>query len=134
VNGRASASTRRPRNSANAFHASRRRSRSEWGTRPDGDRRVWKFDPLHQTRSPQPASVAQARAFWRRVRCPVLYVERAESTLRLTGDDVAERLAALRAERTVIAGAGHHPHLEQPAALADVLIAFLERAQGGPGA
>jgi pimeloyl-ACP methyl ester carboxylesterase len=92
----------------------------------------WKFDPLHQTRSPQPPYVAQARAFWRRVSCPVLYVEGAASTLRLSAQDVDERLAALRARRVTIADAGHHPQLEQPAALADVLIAFFDSA-GAPG-
>ena len=59
------------------------RHMAEHGTRPDGDARVWKFDPLHQTRSPQPYSVAQARAFWRRIRCPTLYVEGGLSELRL---------------------------------------------------
>jgi pimeloyl-ACP methyl ester carboxylesterase len=93
----------------------------------DGERR-WKFDPLHQTGAPQPTYVAQARAFWGRVACPALYVEGGESVLRLGLADLDERLAALRARRTVIAGAGHHPHLEQPEALANILIAFLTAA------
>jgi pimeloyl-ACP methyl ester carboxylesterase len=92
----------------------------------------WKFDPLHQSRSPQPAYVAQARAFWRRVSCPVLYVEGGASTLRLAAEDVDERVAALRAARVTIANAGHHPQLEQPAALAEVLIAFFDSARA-PG-
>lgn len=109
---------RYPRMSAAAL-----RLLAEHGTRPEGDGRVWKFDPLHQTRSPQPYYTAQARAFWERVACPVLYVAGEDSWVRLS--DLDERLAALRATRTVIRGSAHHPHLEQPAALVDVLAAFL---------
>ncbi|HSP96146.1 MAG TPA: alpha/beta hydrolase [Candidatus Dormibacteraeota bacterium] len=98
---------------------------AEHGTRVEGDARVWKFDPLHQTRSPQPYYAAQGRAFWQRVACPVLYVEGDESFLRLPDGDLAERLAALRAERAMIHGSAHHPHLEQPEALAKVLVEFL---------
>lgn len=94
-------------------------------TREEGGERRWKFDPLHQTRAPQPSYVAQTRAFWRRVACPVLYVEGGESVPRLGEADLEERLEALRARRVSIAGAAHHPHLEQPAALASVLIDFL---------
>jgi len=100
----------------------------EHGTHRDGEQCLWKFDPLHQTRSPQPTYVAQARAFWRRVSCPVLYVEGGDSALRLAAEDLEERLTALRAERVVLANVGHHPHLEQPQALAGVLIDFLKRA------
>jgi pimeloyl-ACP methyl ester carboxylesterase len=95
------------------------------GTTVRDGRRVWKFDPLHRTTSPQPYYIAQARAFWRRITCPVLYVEGAESELRLNPEDVAERLAALRARRVTLAGCGHHPHVEQPERLADVLLEFL---------
>lgn len=102
-------------------------------TREADGRRWWKFDPLHQSRAPQPTFVAQARAFWKRVACPVLYVEGGESVLRLAYDDIEERLSALRANRVVIAGAGHHPHLEQPEALAGVLIEFLDRGFGAGG-
>jgi pimeloyl-ACP methyl ester carboxylesterase len=99
----------------------------EHGTRTLGDARAWKFDPLHQTRSPGPMPLARARAFWCRVACPVLYVEGAESPLRLPPADLDERIAALRAERMTIAGAAHHPHLEQPERLAQILMDFLAR-------
>jgi pimeloyl-ACP methyl ester carboxylesterase len=99
----------------------------EHGTRRFGAARAWKFDPLHQTRAPTPIPVVRARAFWRRVVCPVLYVEGADSHLRLPPADLDERLAALRADRTTIAGAAHHPHLEQPERLAQILIDFLDK-------
>jgi len=97
----------------------------EFGTRNAGGARVWKFDPLHQTRAPQPTYVSQAREFWKRVTCPVLYVEGTESNLRLAPADIDERLTALRARRVTIAGSGHHPHLEQPATLVRALLGFL---------
>jgi pimeloyl-ACP methyl ester carboxylesterase len=56
---------------------------------------------------------------------PVLYVEGAESPLRLDPEDQAERLATLRARRATVAGAGHHPHLEQPEAFARIVLDFL---------
>ena len=86
---------------------------------------MWKFDPLHQTRGPQPFYVEQARPFWRAVTCPVLYVEGDESFLRLPDQDLADRLGALRAARATIRGSAHHPHLEQPERLATVLLDFL---------
>jgi pimeloyl-ACP methyl ester carboxylesterase len=102
----------------------------EHGTRDEAGELRWKFDPLHQTRSPQPFYARQACHFWSRVSCPVLYVEGAESSLRLSDADLEERLGGLRAEGATIEGAGHHPHLENPEALADVLLGFLKRAVG----
>jgi len=108
------------------------RHMAEWGTREDRGARVWKFDPLHQTRSPQPYYVAQARAFWQRIACPVLYVEGSETPLRLPAADLDDRLRILRAVRVTVASAGHHPHLEQPDAFAHAVNAFLNetRARG----
>lgn len=98
---------------------------AEHGTRAADDGRAWKFDPLHQTRAPQPFYVEQARAFWRRITCPVLYVEGEESLFRLPEDELADRLGALRARRVAIRGSAHHPHLEQPERLAALLVEFL---------
>jgi pimeloyl-ACP methyl ester carboxylesterase len=88
-------------------------------------RRTWRFDPLHRTRSPQPYYVAQARAFWARVRCPVLYVEGTQSFISAAPFEIDQRLAALGARRHTIAGAGHHPHLERPEETARSLLEFL---------
>lgn len=101
------------------------RHMADYGTRLEGSERVWKFDPLHQTSVPQPFYTAQAGAFWRRIACPVLYIEGADSELRLQPDDVAARLATLRARRVPIEGTGHHPHLERPDAFVKVVLDFL---------
>jgi pimeloyl-ACP methyl ester carboxylesterase len=90
-------------------------------------RAVWKFDPLHQTTSPQPYYVAQAEAFWRRIACPVLFVEGGASDLRLDEADLARRLGALRAVMVTLRESGHHPHLEAPATLAEAIVRFLGR-------
>ena len=100
---------------------------ADWGTREEGGERVWKFDPLHQTRSPQPYYVEQASGFWGRISCPVLYVEGARSPWRLPAEEVARRLGILRGRRVTIEGSGHHPHLEQPEELSRVLLDFLTR-------
>jgi len=97
------------------------------GTVPDGAQRAWKFDPRHQTTSPQPYSARQAAAFWQAIRCPSLLVEGALSPLRLPPDEVDRRCRAIGAERVVLADCGHHPHLERPEALAGVLIPFLRQ-------
>ncbi|MBM4244220.1 MAG: alpha/beta hydrolase [Deltaproteobacteria bacterium] len=100
------------------------------GTKPSGadGRVVWKWDPLHATRSPQPFYVAQARTFWARIACPVLYLE-GSTNLLSAKFEIAERLAALDADKVTIEGAAHHPHLEQPEATARVLLDFLDRAE-----
>jgi pimeloyl-ACP methyl ester carboxylesterase len=109
------------------FSAAVARHLVEFGTRSADGGRMWKFDPLHQTRAPQPTYVAQAREFWKRVSCPVLYVEGAESLLRLPPADVDERVTSLHARRVTIPGSGHHPHLEQPDSLVRVLIEFFAK-------
>ncbi len=102
---------------------------AEWGTREHNGKRFWKFDPLHQTTSPQPFYMAQAQAFWRRVACPVLYVDGTASMVHLPSADVAEHLALLRARRVTIDGAGHHPHLERPEHLVEAVVRFLDGAR-----
>jgi pimeloyl-ACP methyl ester carboxylesterase len=98
------------------------------GTREVDGARVWKFDPLHQTTAPTPYYVAQARHFWARIACPVLYVAGGDTPFRLDADTEATRLETLRAERIVLPGVAHHPHLEAPERLAEVLIDFLRRS------
>jgi pimeloyl-ACP methyl ester carboxylesterase len=116
--------TQRLRERFPAFSESVARHMAEYGTRENGGKRFWKFDPLHQTHSPQPYYVDQAQAFWRSVSCPILYVDGTASTLALSPADVAERLAILGASRASIEGAGHHPHLERPGPLAELIIDF----------
>ncbi|MDP3940504.1 MAG: alpha/beta hydrolase [Deltaproteobacteria bacterium] len=95
------------------------------GTRalPDG-RLVWKSDPLHRTRAPQPFHLPQAQAFFRRVECPVLFLTGGESAFRHF--DVGDRLSCFRDLRTrEIADAGHMVHHDQPGLLAEAVCDFI---------
>lgn len=107
------------------FSPSAARHMALFGSREVEGGREWKFDPLHQSGAPQPYYVAQARAFWRRVSCPVLYVEGGDSAFHLPPEELRERLELLAARRQTIAGVAHHPHLEHPEELVRVLLRFL---------
>ena len=101
------------------------RHMAEQGSRTVAGGREWKFDPLHQTAGPNPFSRTRARLFWGRVACPVLYIEGADSPLRLPPDDAADRLETLRARRVTMHGVAHHPHLERPEPFARLVLDFL---------
>jgi pimeloyl-ACP methyl ester carboxylesterase len=103
----------------------RRRALALASTREVDGGRQWKFDPLHRTQSPQPYYTAQAAHFWRRVTCPVLYVEGADSNLRLDEEELTRRLTALRAQRVVLPSCAHHPHVEQPDLFVGAVVEFL---------
>ena len=97
------------------------------GSPAAGPGRVWKFDPRHQTQSPTPYYVRQARGFWEAVRCPVLFVGGGESPFKALTDDMQERFEVLSAERAEVPGTGHHPHLEDPESFCEHVIPFLRR-------
>lgn len=86
---------------------------------------AWKHDPLHLTLGPVPFRRDHAEPFWRAITAPVLLVDGARSTVRLTDDDAATRRACLRdVTRQVLADAGHMMMRHQPTALADALAGF----------
>jgi len=94
---------------------------------PDGRLR-FKHDPLHVTAGPTPFRVAHAAEFWQRITCPVLLVEGEQSAFRHGAAEWDRRAAFLaRAERAILAGAGHMMQRHQPATLADMLSDFLSR-------
>ena len=86
---------------------------------------VWKFDPLHRTTAPQPFYAAQAIEFLRRMACPVLIVDGAESR-QIRRRDSKQRLEEIRdRKQVVIENAGHMVHQDNPLALAKVVAEFL---------
>jgi pimeloyl-ACP methyl ester carboxylesterase len=86
---------------------------------------VWKFDPLHRTTAPQPFYAAQAIEFLRRIACPVLIVDGAESR-QIRRHDGKQRLEEIRdRKQVVIENAGHMVHQDNPLALAKVVAEFL---------
>jgi pimeloyl-ACP methyl ester carboxylesterase len=85
---------------------------------------IWKFDPLHRTAAPQPFYTAQALEFFRRITCPVLLVDGAESRQSRRTDKL-QRYEAIRNRRMLtIENAGHMVHQDNPAALADAIASF----------
>jgi pimeloyl-ACP methyl ester carboxylesterase len=88
---------------------------------------VWKFDPLHRTAAPQPFYSRQAIEFFRRIECPVLIVNGAESRM-TRRPDVKERIAAI-GRRTVaeVENAGHMIHHDNPGRLAELVSQFIDR-------
>jgi pimeloyl-ACP methyl ester carboxylesterase len=88
---------------------------------------VWKFDPLHRTAAPQPFYSRQAIEFFRRIECPVLIVNGAESRM-TPRPDLEERIAAIR-HRTVaeVEAAGHMIHHDNPGKLAQLVSDFIHR-------
>ncbi len=85
---------------------------------------VWKFDPVHRTRSPQPFYLEQARAFWLRVTAPALLVRGGLSPFRWETAENRECIPSAR--RIEIPGAGHMVHHEQAAGLAEAILGFLD--------
>jgi len=97
------------------------------GTRAGDDGRLrFKHDPMHVTMGPTPFRVAYAAEFWRRITCPVLVVDGEKSIFRAAGEEIERRLGFLpTARRALLPGAGHMMQRHQPAALAELLTAFL---------
>lgn len=95
--------------------------------RSEGGKWLWKFDPLHRTSAPQPFYTGQALEFLRRIECPVLMVQGKESR-QTPRPDVQERSSAIARHTTAeIKDAGHMVHQDNPEALAEVVLEFLNR-------
>jgi pimeloyl-ACP methyl ester carboxylesterase len=88
---------------------------------------VWKFDPLHRTAAPQPFYAAQALEFLRRIQCPVLIVEGAQSHQRQRADKQQRYDAIARHEQIILDNAGHMVHQDNPKMLAQAIAAFFTR-------
>jgi pimeloyl-ACP methyl ester carboxylesterase len=105
------------------------RELAERGTRPaEGGGVRFKHDPLHVTIGPTPFRLSYAAEFWSRITCPVLIVEGEQSSFRAAGHHAGRRERYFpSAEHTLLPGAGHMMQRHQPAALAELLVAFLTR-------
>lgn len=101
-----------------------------WGRElPDGQVQL-RGDPAHKIVYPVLYRYEEARACWREVSAPVLWVDAAESSgrerLGLDAAQYAERRAAFRNLRYVtLSNAGHMLHHDQPQQLARLLEEFL---------
>lgn len=106
---------------------------THWGKAlPDGQVQL-RGDPAHKVVYPVLYRYEEARACWREVTAPVLWVDADESkALSRAGLDAAqyaERRAAFRNLRyATLSNAGHMLHHDQPEALARLIEEFLETA------
>ena len=100
---------------------------AERGTRRRADGSIeFKHDPLHVTVGPYGFSVDVATRFWRRITCPTLIVDGAESAFRLAPAEAERRYGAFaQARRAILPGAAHMMQRHQPDALADLLLDFV---------
>lgn len=91
-------------------------------------------DPAHRRVNPVLYRRAEAEACWRRILAPVLWVEPADSALRLrsgVSDEVhAEARACFRdLQVATVEDAGHNLHHDQPERVAGIIEAFLRSEQ-----
>jgi pimeloyl-ACP methyl ester carboxylesterase len=84
----------------------------------------WKYDPQHRTRSPMPFDERVFAAFIRRITCPVLLVD---STERIASgmSNPARQALYTTATKRVLANSGHMMQLDQPDAVAELVMEFL---------
>lgn len=100
-----------------------------WG-QEKGGRVVIRSDPAHKKVNPVGYRLDEAKACWRKVTAPVLWVTGAETTtparLGLTAADLAGRKACFhQLEEITVADSGHMLHHDQPERLAAAIESFL---------
>jgi pimeloyl-ACP methyl ester carboxylesterase len=108
---------------------------------PDGGF-VWAGDPYHRVVNPILYRIEEAKACWRQIRAPVLWVDGAESAyiaefLPDPADQAARKACFANLREVTMADAGHMLHYDQPKALARLLEGFLageSMAQSAPQA
>lgn len=92
------------------------------GTRVTDTGVTWKHDPLHLTTGPYPFRRDHAAQFRRKIACPVLVVDGAQSRLNLPEAERAARRADIpNCRHVTLDGAGHMMQRHQPEALAALL-------------
>ena len=99
---------------------------AQFATRTDGDGRLmWKYDPLHKTRSPVTIPFDIAAEFAKQITVRTLWVGGAESPW--GGDRLEEWLRNVpNCQRRVLPSAGHMVQNDRPEGLAHVLSRFIE--------
>jgi len=101
-----------------------------WGRETGDGSVVLRGDPAHKIINPVLYRYEEARAVWRQVSAPVLWIDASESDtlarMKIAQDTYAERRAAFaRLRYETVQGAGHMLHHDQPAPLARLIEAFM---------
>ena len=97
---------------------------ARYGTRVVDEQLTWKFDPRLHARRPLPWLDELLLPFMARCTARVLVIDGSQGQ-RLDAEPRQQRIAALRAERRVIEGAGHHLHLDAPEEIAREIARFI---------
>jgi pimeloyl-ACP methyl ester carboxylesterase len=114
---------RRLRKHDDRLDEARARQLAEVGTRKTDGGVIWKHDPLHRTLGPYAFRIDVAMQYWRRITCPVLIVDGADSRMSLPVDERARRRAHFANHRhVVVEGAGHMIPRHQPARVAELIL------------
>jgi len=110
---------------------------AHWSREAAPGRWVILGDPAHKRPNAVPYRAEEVLACWRRIEAPLLWVEGAQTRIgelwadRYPRSEFDARLAQVRdVHRSVIAGAGHMLHHDQPEAVALVLESFLSQPAG----
>jgi pimeloyl-ACP methyl ester carboxylesterase len=101
-----------------------------WGKLTAAGRVELRSDPAHKLINPVAYQLDEAKACWRNVAAPVLWIEGAESKtmerMRINVGEHEARMACFRElSAHTIAEAGHMLHHDQPEQLAELIEAFL---------
>jgi len=101
-----------------------------WGKQTAAGRVELRSDPAHKLINPVAYQLDEAKACWRNVAAPVLWIEGAESKtmerMRINAGEHEARMACFRELRAhTIVEAGHMLHHDQPEQLAELIEAFL---------
>lgn len=89
---------------------------------------TWRSDPQVRWQSRVRLVEEQVLAFLRAITCPALFV-RAEQSVFVDGPVLDQRVAAIADLQVARLPGGHHVHLEDPRAVAQVVVAFLAALQ-----
>jgi pimeloyl-ACP methyl ester carboxylesterase len=82
---------------------------------------VWRSDPRQTLPTPMRATEAQYLSLLGSIRAPTTIVLADPATPYLAGPAAEQRIAALRPERLIRIGGGHHLHMEDAAAVANAI-------------
>lgn len=96
---------------------------AERSTRQTPEGRVWKFDPLHRTRSPFPFLAEMFASFVERIQVPVLFLSSDDGFHPPDENERLSRLANL--ERLAFSGLGHNLHWFAPREVATAVGAHV---------
>lgn len=90
---------------------------------PSGEGLMWRFDPLHRSRSPLGFDRERFKAFAARIDAPTLLIQGAQGMR--TGDDDTRMASYPKARSVQIEQAGHMLQWTHPARVAELMLTFL---------